>query len=132
MQHGSHEIGAGSLDRLCREDVMLLQLDPRAVARLFSDTLRLGRIDDVGDLLQDQSPRVLGNRGLEVLQGLAGTASEIHQSRCVAFRAASQALYKVVSHGIHVDPARTVFAKSIYVFMEGLEVVRTVDEPIKG
>lgn len=115
MQHGSHEIGAGSLDRLRRKEVVLLQLNPRAVARLFSDAQRLGRIDDVGDLLQDQSPGVLGNGGLEVLQDLCSAASDIHQGRCVAVRAASEALYQVVLHGIHVDPPWTVYAKSVYI-----------------
>lgn len=93
MQHGAHEIRARALDRLWREEVVHLELDPpRGVVAATTHTRGRGRAHDLSEFLQHQLARVLRHAHAEVLQDLAHAAANVNKGRGIPIIFRAQAL----------------------------------------
>lgn len=102
VQDGAHEIRTGAPDGLRSEKIMGLQLD----TAVGTDAPPRRSSDNLGDLLQDESSRVLRDVVTEVLQDLARAAADVDEGRGVPV--GLQTLHEPRLHGIHVCPAGEV------------------------
>ena len=126
MHDGAHEVGAGAPDGLRGEEVVSLQLD----AAVGADALVSRGGDDLGELLQNEPPRVLRDLGSEVLQDLAHAAADVDKGRGVAV--GLQARDEPLARRVHVRPARAVLPERVDVEMKSLKHVWVLDQPAKG